>query len=345
MHITTLVDNVSDRLLVNEGPALDVLRSPSARSRTRRRCRRVHRRRTRASTRCARSTDSRPSSPSCREWPATSRHLRHGAQSGRHGRATCAGSASTRRMPRPSCSATGTSTTQPGSRRIRAGCRAAESSGDHPSRLLVATPARHSAVANPSSCRRRARRAIVDAGFDIIEDRRPSFLLDGSILITGEVDRTTSFEKGFAAHQAYRDDALGAGSAHPRRPGADRGRPRQGARRAHGLRSRGHRQHRPIRAATDERERGARHHRRLPPERCAVRRRSSTRPSTRWPAIAPDVIVPAHCTGTARGAGRSRDRFPDAFIQNSVGTRFELASHRRARPDRDASGFRAAGSQ
>ena len=51
-----------------------------------------------------------------------------------------------------------------------------------------------------------SRRAMVDAGFDIIENRRPSFLLGGSVLITGEVDRTTSFEQGFAVHQAYRDD-------------------------------------------------------------------------------------------------------------------------------------------
>ncbi|MFM1918028.1 MAG: hypothetical protein RJB01_1543, partial [Actinomycetota bacterium] len=42
-------------------------------------------------------------------------------------------------------------------------------------------------------------------GFDVIENRQPSFLLDSSILITGEVDRTTGFEKGFAAHQAFLD--------------------------------------------------------------------------------------------------------------------------------------------
>jgi 7,8-dihydropterin-6-yl-methyl-4-(beta-D-ribofuranosyl)aminobenzene 5'-phosphate synthase len=43
------------------------------------------------------------------------------------------------------------------------------------------------------------------AGFDIIEDRQPSYLLDGMLLITGEVDRTTEYEQGFANHQAWRD--------------------------------------------------------------------------------------------------------------------------------------------
>ena len=44
--------------------------------------------------------------------------------------------------------------------------------------------------------------ALTGAGFEIVEERAPSFLLDGSVLITGEVDRTTEFEKGFGVHQA-----------------------------------------------------------------------------------------------------------------------------------------------
>jgi 7,8-dihydropterin-6-yl-methyl-4-(beta-D-ribofuranosyl)aminobenzene 5'-phosphate synthase len=50
-----------------------------------------------------------------------------------------------------------------------------------------------------------SRSALTGAGFEIIEERAPSFLLDGAILITGEVDRTTEFEKGFPIHQAMRD--------------------------------------------------------------------------------------------------------------------------------------------
>ena len=49
--------------------------------------------------------------------------------------------------------------------------------------------------------------ALQGAGFDIVEERQPSFLLDGSLLVTGEVDRTTEFERGFPGHEAHRDGA------------------------------------------------------------------------------------------------------------------------------------------
>jgi 7,8-dihydropterin-6-yl-methyl-4-(beta-D-ribofuranosyl)aminobenzene 5'-phosphate synthase len=41
-----------------------------------------------------------------------------------------------------------------------------------------------------------SKRALTNEGFEVIERRQPSLLLDGSILITGEVDRTTDFERG-----------------------------------------------------------------------------------------------------------------------------------------------------
>jgi 7,8-dihydropterin-6-yl-methyl-4-(beta-D-ribofuranosyl)aminobenzene 5'-phosphate synthase len=50
-----------------------------------------------------------------------------------------------------------------------------------------------------------SRAAIEGAGFEVIDDRQPSLLLDGSVLITGEVDRTTEFERGFPPHQAQRN--------------------------------------------------------------------------------------------------------------------------------------------
>jgi hypothetical protein len=47
-----------------------------------------------------------------------------------------------------------------------------------------------------------SKRALAGEGFDVIERRQPSLLLDRSILITGEVDRTTDFEHGMPpAHQ------------------------------------------------------------------------------------------------------------------------------------------------
>ena len=51
-----------------------------------------------------------------------------------------------------------------------------------------------------------SRGALQEMGFTIVEERRPSFLLDGALLITGEVDRTTPFETGFLGHEALRDD-------------------------------------------------------------------------------------------------------------------------------------------
>jgi len=54
-----------------------------------------------------------------------------------------------------------------------------------------------------------SRRAVEQTGFSIIEQRKPSFLLDRSVLITGEVDRTPGFENGYAP---TRPGATGAGS-------------------------------------------------------------------------------------------------------------------------------------
>jgi 7,8-dihydropterin-6-yl-methyl-4-(beta-D-ribofuranosyl)aminobenzene 5'-phosphate synthase len=52
-----------------------------------------------------------------------------------------------------------------------------------------------------------SRSALEGAGFEIVEQRQPSFLFDRSVLITGEVDRVTGFEKGFPVHQAWRGQA------------------------------------------------------------------------------------------------------------------------------------------
>jgi 7,8-dihydropterin-6-yl-methyl-4-(beta-D-ribofuranosyl)aminobenzene 5'-phosphate synthase len=51
-----------------------------------------------------------------------------------------------------------------------------------------------------------SRPALEDVGFQIIEERQPSFLLDGAALVTGEVDRTTEFETGFNGHEALHAD-------------------------------------------------------------------------------------------------------------------------------------------
>jgi 7,8-dihydropterin-6-yl-methyl-4-(beta-D-ribofuranosyl)aminobenzene 5'-phosphate synthase len=48
-----------------------------------------------------------------------------------------------------------------------------------------------------------SRRALEQAGFDVIEEQQPSFLFDRSVLVTGEVPRTTGYEPGFPPQQAW----------------------------------------------------------------------------------------------------------------------------------------------
>src|SRR5919201_1218007 len=48
-----------------------------------------------------------------------------------------------------------------------------------------------------------SRRALVDAGFEVIEEQQPSFLFNRSVLVTGEVPRTTGYEAGFPPQQAW----------------------------------------------------------------------------------------------------------------------------------------------
>jgi 7,8-dihydropterin-6-yl-methyl-4-(beta-D-ribofuranosyl)aminobenzene 5'-phosphate synthase len=168
-----------------------------------------------------------------------------------------------------------------------------------------------------------SRPALEGAGFEIVEQRRPSFLLDGSLLVTGEVDRTTAFERGFPGHEAARggawqpdplildDQALVAtvrgrglvvltGCGHSGVVNILRYvRKLTGEQRIHALIGGFHLSgpaFEPIIGPT-----------------CDA-----------LAELAPDVLVPAHCTGW-RATHALAARFPDAFIQNSVGTRFELS--------------------
>ena len=166
--------------------------------------------------------------------------------------------------------------------------------------------------------------ALQGAGFEIVEQRQPSFLLEGSLLVTGEVDQTTEFERGFPGHEAHRhggwqpdplildDQALVAMV------------------RGHGLvvlTGCGHSGIinilRYVRGLTGE----SRIH--------AVLGGFHLSGRAFEPIIGPtcealggfsaDYLVPAHCTGW-RATHALAARFPEAFIQNSVGTRFEFAA-------------------
>jgi 7,8-dihydropterin-6-yl-methyl-4-(beta-D-ribofuranosyl)aminobenzene 5'-phosphate synthase len=162
------------------------------------------------------------------------------------------------------------------------------------------------------------------SGFPVIESREPSSLLDGSLLVTGEIERTTEFEQGLAVHQAFRDgewqpDPLiyddQALVANLRGKGLViiTGCGHAGvintvhyARKLTGIDE--------VYAVL-----GGFH---LAPPAFEPRI---------WPTVealaefSPQVVVPAHCTGW-RATHALAAAFPDAFIQGSVGTRYVLQS-------------------
>ncbi|GAC1598071.1 MAG: MBL fold metallo-hydrolase [Acidimicrobiales bacterium] len=51
-----------------------------------------------------------------------------------------------------------------------------------------------------------SRTSLASEGFEVIERRWPSALLDGMILVTGEIDRTTDFEQGMPFHERLGDN-------------------------------------------------------------------------------------------------------------------------------------------
>jgi 7,8-dihydropterin-6-yl-methyl-4-(beta-D-ribofuranosyl)aminobenzene 5'-phosphate synthase len=167
-----------------------------------------------------------------------------------------------------------------------------------------------------------SRRALDEAGFQVIEERQPGFLFDRSVLVTGEVPRTTGYEPGLPPQQAWLGgrwepdplvldeqafvvDVKGkglvviTGCGHPgivnicryvRRLTRDR----------------------PLYAVM-----GGFH------LNGPVFEPLIPRVLDDLDALAPSVIVPAHCTGW-RAQHALAGRFGEAFIPNTVGTRFEL---------------------
>jgi 7,8-dihydropterin-6-yl-methyl-4-(beta-D-ribofuranosyl)aminobenzene 5'-phosphate synthase len=167
-----------------------------------------------------------------------------------------------------------------------------------------------------------SRRALVEAGFDVIEQRQPSFLFERSVLITGEVPRTSGYEPGFPVQQAWTghewepdpmvldDQALlvnvrgkglvvltGCGHAgivnicrYARRLSGDV----------------------PMYAVLGGFHLNGPLYEPLIP-----------RVLDDLAEMNPQVLVPAHCTGW-RAQHAMRARFGEAFVPNSIGTRFEL---------------------
>ena len=168
-----------------------------------------------------------------------------------------------------------------------------------------------------------SRSALEAEGLEVIERRQPSLLLNGSILITGEVDRTTEFERGLPYHEAWRD-----GRWEPDPLILD-----EQALVVH-VRGRG------LVVLTGCGHAGAvniaRHAMRL----TGVDRLHAllggfhlTGPAfepvieptvAAFVDMAPDVLVPAHCTGW-KAQHRLAAALPSAFVPNAVGTSFTLA--------------------
>ncbi|MDQ6649830.1 MAG: MBL fold metallo-hydrolase [Actinomycetota bacterium] len=167
-----------------------------------------------------------------------------------------------------------------------------------------------------------SRRALEAVGFQVIEEQQPSFLLDGSVLITGEVARTSGYEPGFPPQQAFLD-----GSWQPDPLVLD-----------------------DQALIVDVRGKGlvvitgcghagvvniTRYARRLTGDRPLYAVLGGfhlngplfepliPRVLDDLAAMAPQVVVPAHCTGW-RAQHAMAARFGEAFIPNTVGTRFHL---------------------
>lgn len=164
--------------------------------------------------------------------------------------------------------------------------------------------------------------ALQGVGFEVIEERQPSFLLDNALLVTGEVDRTTAFERGMPGQQAFRggswvsdplvlDDQAVVVHVQDKGLVVMTGCGHAGivnivryAQKLTGMNN--------VYAILGGFHLNGPAFEPLLAQTCDA-----------LAAFAPQVIVPTHCTGF-RAIHRLATQLPDAFLQSSVGTRFEL---------------------
>jgi 7,8-dihydropterin-6-yl-methyl-4-(beta-D-ribofuranosyl)aminobenzene 5'-phosphate synthase len=169
-----------------------------------------------------------------------------------------------------------------------------------------------------------SRGALEGIGFQVVERPEPSFLFGESVLITGEVARTTDFERGFAIHQALRDGAwepdplilddqalvvhvagrglvVLTGCGHAGIVNIVRyARALTGVEQVYAVIGGFHLTGAAFEPIIDD-------------------------TVAALGDLAPSVVVPAHCTGW-RAMHALANRLPEAFIPNSIGTRFELVA-------------------
>lgn len=163
--------------------------------------------------------------------------------------------------------------------------------------------------------------ALVGAGFEIVEERQPSFLLDSSVLVTGEVDRTTEFERGLPGHQALREgewtpDPLILDDQALLLNVRDKGLVVLTGCGHSGIINIVRYATKLTGISTVYAVIGGFH---LPGPSTPV----TVQTSEALAAFAPAIIVPTHCTGFPAMAALAA-QMPNAFIQSTVGTRFEL---------------------
>ncbi len=175
---------------------------------------------------------------------------------------------------------------------------------------------------DPAELPATSRTALEGMGFAIVEERQPSFLLDGAVLITGEVDRTTEFETGFQGHEALRD---GAWRADPLILDDQALIVSLGDRGLVILSGCGH-------AGIVNTVRYARKLTGQDAVAAIVGGFHLSGPMfepiieptvAALDAFSPSLLVPAHCTGW-RAVHRLAARFPDAFVMSTVGTTITL---------------------
>ncbi|HKA54976.1 MAG TPA: MBL fold metallo-hydrolase [Candidatus Binatia bacterium] len=166
------------------------------------------------------------------------------------------------------------------------------------------------------------RRVLSQDGIEFIEERDPSYLLGGLVLVTGQVHRTTDFETGFPIHYALRNDewqkdpyihddqavvvhvkgkglVVLTGCGHAGAINTIRqAQELTGVQQVHAVIGGFHlsgQLFEPI----------------IAPTVAALKE------------LNPEMVVPAHCTGWKAVHAIARE-LPQAFVQNSVGTRFVL---------------------
>jgi 7,8-dihydropterin-6-yl-methyl-4-(beta-D-ribofuranosyl)aminobenzene 5'-phosphate synthase len=166
------------------------------------------------------------------------------------------------------------------------------------------------------------RRLLSQEGIELIEEREPSYLLEGLVLVTGQIHRSTPFEQGFPIHYARMEDQWQqdpwihddqAVVLHVKDKGLV---VLTGCGHAGAINTIRHAQEltgiqKVYAVLGGFHLTGALFEPIIPPTVAALK------------DLSPALIVPAHCTGWRATHAIARE-LPEAFVPNSVGTRFMI---------------------